>query len=164
LAKLAQDFNDKSILDAGITRGDLVKEKFIFNRDTGVGFFKTKNYDIQVVGRLDKKQQSSYKYVIEVEGNVSAHRVLTDMLFGSLLLMVDSEYTLWYSHLLKPYVHYIPIKKDLSDLLSTIVWCKANDEVCEAIAKNSLEFAKDLLKLEVVTNSMSNTLMSIKLN
>jgi hypothetical protein len=164
LAKLSQDLNDKTLLDAGITRGDLAKEKFIFNRDTGVGFFKLKNYDLRIVERLDKKEQSSYKYVIEIEGNVSAHRVLTDMLFGSLLLMVDSEYTLWYSHLLKPYVHYIPIKKDLSNLLSVVAWCRNNDELCEIIAKNSLQFAKELLTLEVVTNTMSNTLMSIKLN
>lgn len=161
LAKLSQDLGDKDLLDAGIVRGDLAREKYIFNRDTGLGFLKMGRYNLNVAERLTKKQQSEYKYIIEAEGNVSAHRVLTDMLMGSLLLMIDSEYTLWYSHLLKPYVHYIPIKKDLSNLIETIVWCRSNDEICKAIAKNSLNFAKDLLKYDVLLNSMGNSMIKI---
>jgi hypothetical protein len=161
LSKLAQDLNDKSLLDAGIVRGDLSREKYIFNRDTGLGFLKMDRYNIKIVERLTKKEQSQYKYIIEAEGNVSAHRVLTDMLLGSVLLMIDSEYTLWYSHLLKPYVHYIPIKKDLSNLIEVIVWCRDHDELSETIAKNSLQFAKDLLKFEVLTNTMGNSMIKI---
>lgn len=161
LAKLSQDLGNKELLDAGIVRGDTFKEKYIFNRDTGLGFFKIDRYNLQVVPRLTKKEQSQYKYIIEAEGNVSAHRVLTDMLLGSVLLMIDSEYTLWYSHLLKPYVHYIPIKKDLSNLIETIVWCRDHDELSETIAKNSLQFAKDLLKFEVLTNTMGNSMIKI---
>ena len=161
LAKLSQDLNDKDLLDAGIVRGDLAREKYIFNRDTGLGFLKMGRYNLSVAERLTKKQQSEYKYIIEAEGNVSAHRVLTDMLMGSLLLMIDSEYTLWYSHLLKPYVHYIPIKKDLSNLIEVINWCRDHDELCETIAKNSLNFAKDLLKYEVLLNTMGNIMIKI---
>lgn len=161
LAKLAQDLNDKTVLDAGITRGDPVREKYIFNRDTGLGFLKIGRYNLSVAERLTKKQQSNYKYIIETEGNVSAHRVLTDMLMGSVLLMIDSEYTLWYSHLLKPYIHYIPIKKDLSNLIETITWCRTHDDLCQAIAEKSLQFAKDLLKLEVLGNTMGNSMIAL---
>ena len=161
LAKLAQDLNDKSIVDAGIVRGDSAREKYIFNRDTGLGFYKSKRYGINVVERLTKQQQSGYKYIIEIEGNVSAHRVLTDMLYKSLLLMVDSEYTLWYSHLLVPYVHYIPIKKDLSDLLEKITWCRNHDDLCEKMAINSYNFAIDLLKFDVITNTMGNLMIQL---
>ena len=161
LAKFSQDLNDKSIVDAGIVRGDLAREKYIFNRDTGLGFYNSKRYDINVVERLTKQQQSGYKYIIEIEGNVSAHRVLTDMLYKSLLLMVDSEYTLWYSHLLVPYVHYIPIKKDLSDLLEKITWCRNHDDLCEKMAINSYNFAIDLLKFEVIINTMGNLMIQV---
>jgi hypothetical protein len=55
--------------------------------------------------------------ILEIEGNVAAHRIASDMLLGSVPLIVDTEYTLWFQHLLKEYVHYIPVKKDLSDLI-----------------------------------------------
>jgi hypothetical protein len=75
--------------------------------------------------------------------------------------MVDSEYTLWYSHLLVPYVHYIPIKKDLSDLIEKITWCRNHDDLCEKMAMNSYNFAIDLLKFEVITNTMGNLMIQV---
>ncbi len=31
---------------------------------------------------------------------------------------------MWFSHLLKPYIHYVPVKSDLSDLIEKIQWCR----------------------------------------
>merc|ERR1711871_385556 len=49
-------------------------------------------------------------------------------------------YTLWFQNKLKPYEHYVPVKSDLSDLEKQINWCKQNDDKCEQIAKNALDF------------------------
>jgi hypothetical protein len=38
--------------------------------------------------------------------------------------------------LLEPYVHYIPLKEDFSDLEDIIKWCKNNDGKCKEISEN----------------------------
>jgi spore maturation protein CgeB len=50
---------------------------------------------------------------------------------------------------LKPFVHYIPIKKDFSDLFEKIEYLKNNDKEAERIAKNAQEFAREHFKLGV---------------
>ncbi|GFO05904.1 kdel motif-containing protein 1 [Plakobranchus ocellatus] len=54
----------------------------------------------------------------------------------------DSDY---YEHFygdLEPYVHYWPIKHDLSDLLETVRWAKRNDATMQEVARNGQEFAR----------------------
>ncbi len=44
---------------------------------------------------------------------------------------------------MKPFVHYVPVKSDLSDLIEKIHWCKTHNDKCREIAKNArLFFAK----------------------
>jgi glycosyltransferase involved in cell wall biosynthesis len=50
----------------------------------------------------------------------------------------------WFSEFLKPFVNYIPIKYDLSDLIEKIEWVRNNDELAEKISKNALEFTDDI--------------------
>ena len=45
-----------------------------------------------------------------------------------LMLKQDSPYYEHFYKQLKPYEHYIPIKRDISDLLEKIQWAKDHDE------------------------------------
>jgi len=113
---------------------------------------------ITLVPKMSKIEQSNYKYVIVIEGNVAAHRLATDMLFNSVILLVDSVYNLWFSYLLKPYFHYVPIKADLSDLLQKISWCKSHNEKCKKIASNARELALKIVDYTYVKESMIKSL------
>ena len=54
---------------------------------------------------------------------------------------------MWFSDLLVEYVHYVPVKSDLSDIIDIINWCIKNDKKCKEIAKNAHDlFQKSLLK------------------
>ena len=64
---------------------------------------------------------------------------------GSVVLLVDSPYTLWFQKYPEEYKHYVPIKSDLSDLEKQIEWCIKNDEKCKKIANNGLEFYEKYL-------------------
>jgi hypothetical protein len=97
------------------------------------------------VGFMSMKEQSKHKYIIHIDGNVAAYRLLQTMLTGSLILKVNGPYTLWVDHLLQDGVHYVSVAEDLSNLEKKIRWCKRHDEDCKKIAKNGLEFAKDVL-------------------
>lgn len=61
---------------------------------------------------------------MNVDGTVAAYRFPYLMLGNSLVLKQDSPYyEHFYTHL-KPGVHYIPVKRDLSDLIEKIKWAK----------------------------------------
>ena len=64
------------------------------------------------------------------------------------MFKADSEVSSWYFKGLKPYVHYIPIKHDLSNLIEQINWALSNDSKAKQIAKNGQDFAKKYLKPE----------------
>ena len=44
-----------------------------------------------------------------------------------------------------PYVHYIPIKNDWSDLLDRIIWCENNQSKCKKINTNAKKYVKNFL-------------------
>jgi hypothetical protein len=133
-------------LDVGITAG---KRKFIYNSKGKIGILDLdaylKKYDIARGEFMDKATQSNYKYILIAEGNVAAHRIATDLLLNSVILLIDSMYDVWCSHLMIPYVHYIPIKADLSDLRSQLQYCEANHEKMKAIAHEARKLGLKLL-------------------
>ena len=38
---------------------------------------------------------------------------------------------------LEPYVHYVPLKDDFSDLDDIVAWCENNDDKCKEISVNA---------------------------
>ena len=112
---------------------------------------------------LTPKQQSFYKYIIHVDGHSSAFRLTLEMKMKSVLLIVDSDYYIWYKQKLEPYKHYIPIKKDLSDLLYVINWCKENDEKCKIIAENAYDFYTNNLQENNIYDYLSTTINELKI-
>jgi len=81
-------------------------------------------------------EYGKYKYIISIPGYVMDSKFPYYLSLGALVLKVNGEYRTWYSHLLKPYKHYIPVKKDLSDLVSVIKWANSHPESVQKIARN----------------------------
>lgn len=69
-----------------------------------------------------------YKYQINVDGTVAAYRMPYLLAGDSVVLKQDSIYYEHFYKQLQPWVHYIPFKADLSDLLEKIQWAKDHDE------------------------------------
>ena len=69
-----------------------------------------------------------HKYQISIDGTVAAYRFPYLLAGDSLVLKQDSPYYEHFYKQLEPYEHYIPFKRDLSDLLEVIQWAKENDE------------------------------------
>ena len=62
-----------------------------------------------------------------------------------IIIIIYLEYYEWWYEYMKPDEHYIPVKKDLSDLIEKLEWAKENDEKARQIAENgSREAAKHL--------------------
>lgn len=86
--------------------------------------------------KMTINEQVKYKYLIQVDGHVSAFRLSWMLQSRSTILMVESneKYVLWFQSLLKPWRHYVPVKHDLSDLQEKIEWCINNDKESKKIA------------------------------
>tara|TARA_B100001989_G_scaffold44138_1_gene27621 strand:- start:1892 stop:2173 length:282 start_codon:yes stop_codon:yes gene_type:complete len=68
-------------------------------------------------------------------------RVKLLLFSGRCLFLQDREFEEWYYSHLKPFVHFIPIKDDLSDLNDKYYWALNNSRKVGQIAKNAQEFA-----------------------
>lgn len=145
------------LIDAGITKWNLRPRKII-----NVQYLKTidPSEEACTVKPLTPEQQSKYKYIINVDGHVSAFRLSLEMSMGSCIIIVESLYgwKMWFSHLLVPYVHYIPVKSDLTDLVEKIKWCRENDSECKKIASNAKQFSDKYLTKKGIINHMANLL------
>ena len=155
-----KDEDELPFIDAGITNWNLRPRK---SEDSEyLQTIDIKNIGFDLVGKLTPEEQSNYKYIINIDGHVSAFRLSLEMNMGSVILKVDSEWKVWYSQFLKPYVHYVPIKRDLSDLYSQIKWCKNNDDKCIEIVNNSKEFYNTYLRENGVLDYLQKMLIDIK--
>jgi len=96
-----------------------------------------------------REQACKYKYAIVIDGNVAAFRVRAHLAMGMCCLILDSPFRTWYSHLLVPWKHFVPVK-NIEDLVTKIEWCRANDtEVHEIARRGHTLFLDSLLQKHV---------------
>lgn len=141
-----KNFTRFKLVQISIMQPDYLDAKFstLYNVDQEV-----KNYFISR-GYYDKHisipEHLIYKYQILIDGGTSAWaRAYWQLFSDTLILKVDSDNIQWYYRNLMPYVHYIPIKKDLSDLISQIQWSSQNDNITRQIIGNANNFANNNL-------------------
>jgi hypothetical protein len=106
-------------------------------------------------------EHCQYKYLIDLQGNGYSARVKFLMHSKRPLFYQNRhlhEYWFWD---LKQYVHYIPVKEDLSDFETVFDWAENNQEKVKEIAENAYEFAKNNLKREDAISRMKHILYKL---
>ena len=85
-----------------------------------------------------------FKFAIDIDGNGNAwSNFFTRLIMGCCVLKVASAlgFRQWYYGEIKPWIHYVPVRADLSDLLEKIAWCRGNLDECRRIAARGQAFA-----------------------
>lgn len=110
--------------DLGLIRPELIHEKDV---------------DIQplVKPSMSKTEQMKFKWVLCIEGaDISSS-------FGWVLASnclpfhtYPFNHEVWYFNGLEPWIHFIPVAPDGSDLQQKVEWCRENDTACRQIAMN----------------------------
>jgi protein glucosyltransferase len=91
-----------------------------------------------------------YKYIFDVDGNASSYsRGRWILLSNSVLLKVMSDCSQWYHKALEPYVHFVPVKSDLSDLQDILEFLKSNDEKARQIATQGVTLGTQIFSYEM---------------
>jgi hypothetical protein len=136
-------------LDAGITT--LTKNPK-YDPIHGIGVIKAE--DAKKVPRMSFGEQSKHKFILNIDGNIAAFRLLTWMQTGSVIFNVKSDYGHWFDFKLEHRKNIINIKADLSDLEKQYNWCLKNDDKCRQIAKAGMELSKRLLTKKVIVGNI----------
>ncbi|MGE5195727.1 MAG: glycosyl transferase family 90 [Anaerolineae bacterium] len=93
------------------------------------------------------REHLKYKYQILIDGNSCAYtRAYWELFSETVMFKQTSDNVQWYYRALQPYVHYIPINNDVSDLLEKIKWAQMHDETAFKIAQNAKTFAEGNLQ------------------
>ncbi len=103
-----------------------------------------------VKSQYSRKKQSlvemnRYKYLLSVEGNDVATGLKWMLYSNSVVFMSRPTVASWaMEDLLIPFVHYIPLSNDYSNLLEMVKWANEHDEACQEISQRATEFIEHL--------------------
>lgn len=88
-----------------------------------------------------------YKFIICPEGHDCSSMLNWVLASNSMAIVPPFHFdnVIINSKMLQPYIHFVPIKEDFSDLESVINWCLENDSKCQEIVKNANNYMKDLI-------------------
>ena len=96
------------------------------------------------------EEQAKSKYFIVVDGNSWAFRMITSLGSNS-VVFYNGIFTVWFSRLIKPFVHYVPFKADFSDLTEKLEYAKNHDEEMKKIAENAKKFIEEFITPDTVS-------------
>jgi hypothetical protein len=94
-----------------------------------------------------KASFAQFKAVIDVDGNSNAWSGLfTSLLTGACVIKIGSDngFRQWYYDRLVPWVHYVPVRSDLSDLEEKVLHVLSDDAGSREIAAAGYAFARSL--------------------
>jgi hypothetical protein len=76
-----------------------------------------------------------FKYILALDGNTApSSRMVNAMFSGSAIMRQESPHAeFWYTKLV-PYIHYIPVSYDGSDLLHKVRWARSHDSNVQSMA------------------------------
>ena len=110
-----------------------------------------RNYAEYFGRTMSISEQLQYKYQLLIDGNSCAYSRSYWQLFSNCVIFKQSSPDIqWFYGALQPYVHYIPLEQDLSDLVEKILWARSHDDEAKTIMLNARNFAEANLTREQV--------------
>jgi hypothetical protein len=155
LCEIANRVETQSIFDVGVSSFAQVSKK--------------EAREIQAAGYLRNYipiiLSSKYKYQIDIDGNSNAWAALFQkLLSGSVVIKVASpgNFRQWYYDELIPWINYVPVKSDMSDLVEKIHWLIDHDDEAREIGMNGKKLASKLTYDEELNKTLININKALK--
>ena len=93
----------------------------------------------------------NFKFLLSLDGVTVSWRGRALLQAGGIMILQDSPMGEHFYNDLIPWIHFVPVKADLSDLVSVLEWLKANPDKAEDIALAGSRFAEEKLTDEATT-------------
>jgi Glycosyl transferase family 90 len=95
---------------------------------------------------ISLSEHPHYKYLMDIDGSCASFPRSAALFHSNSVVFKEvSPSKQWWHVLLVPYVHYIPVYSDLSNVVSQIEWAKNHDEECKEISENARQLVYDAL-------------------
>jgi len=118
-----------------------------------------KGYEYLFKDILEMNKMNEYKYHIYIEGNdLSSNLPWVFLNKGCLLMPKDILFNSIFNVNLKPWVHYVPIKTDLSDVDEIMSYLIKNDNIGEKIANNGYKYIKQFTNNDLMNKIKIETI------
>uniref|UniRef100_A0A8C5QUJ4 Protein O-glucosyltransferase 1 n=1 Tax=Leptobrachium leishanense TaxID=445787 RepID=A0A8C5QUJ4_9ANUR len=101
-----------------------------------------------------------YKYLFNFRGVAASFRLKHLFLCGSLVFHVGKDWQEFFYHRLEPWLHYIPVSQDLSDIRELLQFVTENDEEAKKIAERGRSFIAQHLWMEDVSGYWRSLLIA----
>jgi hypothetical protein len=93
---------------------------------------------------MEMKNQLNYKYIISIEGNDVSSGMKWMLLSNSVVLTPSCTMESWAMEAsLKPFVHFIPLKADMSNVEEMVRWAEMHPKQTRLISERSTLFVYD---------------------
>jgi hypothetical protein len=112
---------------------------------------------------MTPEEMMKYQILLIIDGNVIASSHMWAFASGAVPLLISNA-RCWFSDFLVPYVNYIPVAYDLSDLQKKIRWVLEHPMEGEEIAKRAMGLASMLFSSEFQREYLSNRIREILSN
>jgi hypothetical protein len=145
---------------------DIIIARFNEKNDTGVNAY------ISLPDQIKR-----WKYLIDMDGTSSSKRLPILLSSPRIVFIVDPEFKEWYYEFLKPWVHYVPVKRDFSDLEKNYRKIENDIALQEHIRENQKIFAekyltkdaalykiKQVIDMQILHNSGTENLFNSEIN
>ena len=96
-----------------------------------------------------------YKYLINLPGHTYCTKIYPMLFCKRLVFYSVSNLLFKWEEGLEPWVHYVPVKNDMSDLLEKYEWAESNEDKVKEIVENCYNYAltkmsPNIMKLKLV--------------
>ncbi|GLB40974.1 putative lipopolysaccharide-modifying enzyme [Lyophyllum shimeji] len=107
--------------------------------------------------RQGSKESGNFKYIIDVDGNAWSSRFKRLITTNSLIFKA-TVYPEWFQDRIEPWVHYVPVQVDYSDVYDALTFFRgglygegAHQDLARKIASEGRAWSKDFWRKEDVT-------------
>jgi hypothetical protein len=129
---LRDHFNTENI-DVGVCFNTTIHANILKSIDIDINYYKKPP--------VSKEQFLNHKYILSIEGNDNDSGLRWKLNSNSIVLMPNPRcYTWLIESQLSPYVHYVPVSNDFSDLQEKFEWCQDNQQECLEIINNAHKY------------------------
>ena len=152
LVKMSLDY--PNMLDAGF-KGASQRSKSEQNEMKSMGYMKK---------RMNIDDFQKYKAIIDIDGNSWSSRFFRLMCMNSVVLKVQPTHIDYFFPELKPWVHYLPVHANLSNLLDVVRLAVSEDQETMHRMQSIVRNANDWCKEKVTLESMASDMMWIMIS
>ena len=120
--------------------------------------------------RTKEEDWRLHRGIIDVDGNVNAWGLFWRLASGSVVFKTTSHFTNYYISQLRPWVHFVPLADDLSDLVTRTALVMDDNAVSmmEEIASNArnitmqITYSSEIIRMRSELNEFYDTRMEIR--